>query len=223
LFYNAIAQQDVVNLNGQKLAEHPTNIKVLSEYRDKAGNTVRTIRYTQGTVMVTETVITPKRHYAYLRVPIRLDTMKKELVTVQVNKSQYFVAVLYRKKMIRVYKAVFGPKPMQNKCMEGDRCTPEGWFKITSKNPNSQYNKFLGLDYPNDSTVARFNKMKDMGGVPKTAKIGGSVGIHGIWKNGDDMIELGVGWTDGCIAIKNKDIDDLYELVSVGTRVQIVK
>lgn len=219
-----LAQQDVVNLNGQKIdASHPRNIKVLSEYKDKAGNTVRTIRYAQGVILVTETVIVPKRHFMYVRVPINPDTMKKDLVTIQVSKSQYYVAVMYRKKMIRIYKAVFGPKPLMDKCMEGDRCTPEGWFKIANKNPRSQYNKFLGLDYPNDSTIAHFNKLKEKGAVPKTARIGGSVGIHGIWKNGDDMIELGVGWTDGCIALKNKDIDDLYDLVGVGTRVQIIR
>lgn len=218
------AQQDIVNLNGQKIEPaHPHDIKVLSEYKDKAGNTIRTIRYAQGVILVTQTIIIPKRHFMYVHVPINPDTIKKELVTIQVSKSQYYVAVYYRKKMIRVYKAVFGPQPMKNKCMEGDRCTPEGWYKIANKNPKSQYNKFLGLDYPNDSTMARFNQLKKEGTIPASAKVGGAVGIHGIWKNGDDMIELGVGWTDGCIAIKNKDIDDLYELVAVGTKVQIIK
>ena len=79
------------------------------------------------------------------------------------------------------------------------------------------------LDYPNDSSRIKFNALKDKGSIPKTAKIGGNVGIHGIWAGGDDMIELGVGWTDGCIALKNKDIDELYSFVGVGTRVVIKK
>jgi murein L,D-transpeptidase YafK len=131
--------------------------------------------------------------------------------------------VYYRRKLIRNYKAVFGPKPLERKCMEGDRCTPEGWFTITQFNPGSKYNKFMKLNYPNDSSYAYFNRLKEQKKIPTNAKIGGDVGIHGIWKGGDDMIELGVGWTDGCIALKNKDVDELYTMVTVGTRVLIRK
>jgi murein L,D-transpeptidase YafK len=105
--------------------------------------------------------------------------------------------------------------------MEGDRNTPEGKFTITNKNPASQYNKFMLLSYPNDSSFNRFNKLKAAGKIPSTAQIGGSVGIHGIWKGGDDMIEMGVGWTDGCVALKNKDVEELFSLVGVGTQVLI--
>lgn len=140
-----------------------------------------------------------------------------------VNKSLYCVQVYYRKKIIRAYKAVFGPEPKQNKSMEGDRCTPEGWYKISSKNPNSKYNKFLQINYPNDSSYSRFNTLKAKGKIPATAKIGGSIGIHGIWKGGDDMIEMGVGWTDGCIALKNNDVEELYSFIGIGTRVFIKK
>ena len=47
--------------------------------------------------------------------------------------------------------------------------------------------------------------------------------IHGIWKKGDDLIEKRVGWTDGCIALKNKDIDELFLFVGIGTKVFIRK
>ena len=79
------------------------------------------------------------------------------------------------------------------------------------------------LSYPNDSAIAVFMRMKAAGTIPQSATIGGDVGIHGIWKGGDDMIELGVCWTDGCVALKNKDVDELYTLVPVGTRVFIRK
>lgn len=105
--------------------------------------------------------------------------------------------------------------------MEGDRNTPEGMFTITNKNPGSKYTKFMGLSYPNDSAYQRFNKLKATGKIPATARIGGDVGIHGIWKGGDDMIEMGVGWTDGCVALKNRDIEELFSLVGVGTKVTI--
>ena len=71
------------------------------------------------------------------------------------------------------------------------------------------------INYPNDSAWAKFNKLKNKGIIPKTARIGGDIGIHGIWAGGDDMIELGVDWTDGCVALKNKDIEELYSIVGV--------
>jgi murein L,D-transpeptidase YafK len=154
-------------------------------------------------------------------VPIRADTLIKNLLEIVVSKSHYRVALYYRQRLIRSYKAVFGPNPSNNKLMEGDRNTPEGKFTIINKNPASKYNKFMLLNYPNDSAMVRFNKLKSLGKIPATAKIGGDIGIHGIWKGGDDMIEMGVGWTDGCVALKNNDIEELFSLVGVGTKVVI--
>jgi len=202
-------------------AVRPANVKVLSETKDKTGNVTRTIQYDLNGKKITEIEIIPNN--IGLHVPINPDTINRDSLLVVVNKSKFDLEVYYRKKIIRCYKAVFGPKPMENKRMEGDRCTPEGWFTILSKNPRSKYNKFLLLNYPNDSSYARFNRLKQRGELPASARIGGDVGIHGIWKGGDDMIEMGVSWTDGCIALRNKDVDDLYALVDTGCRVYIRK
>lgn len=198
------------------------NLKLLHEEDDGKGHIIRTIQYSKGNVRVTETIIMAKPpSVATLNMPIKPDTLNKSLLKIIVNKSQYRLSVYYRDRPIRVYKAVFGPNPKLNKLMEGDRNTPEGHFTITSKNPASKYNKFMLLSYPNDSAYSRFNELKAKGKIPPTARIGGDVGIHGIWKGGDDMIEMGVGWTDGCVAIKNKDIEELFSLVGVGTKVFI--
>jgi lipoprotein-anchoring transpeptidase ErfK/SrfK len=201
----------------------PYEKKILKEYKDKKGNTIREMEYMQGRTHIRETLTIPNPFAYTLRVPVNIDTLIKDSVWLVVNKAHYCLQVYYRRKLIRNYKVVFGPKPMENKCMEGDRCTPEGWFMITDKNPKSKYNKFMRLNYPNDSSIARFNDLKEKGKIPKNARMGGDVGIHGVWKNGDDMIETGVNWTDGCIAIKNKDADELYSMVIVGTRVLIRK
>lgn len=201
----------------------PRNLKLIKEYHDGKGNIVRIVQYDQGAMRVTETVIMPEVPRANLHVPIRPDTMNKSLVTLEVDKGHYRLNVYYRKREIRSYKAVFGPHPLNDKVMEGDRCTPEGCFTIKNKNPASRYDKFMLLSYPNDSAIARFNRMKAKGILPASARIGGDVGIHGIWPGGDDMIEMGVGWTDGCVALKNKDIEELYSMVGVGTKVYIRK
>jgi hypothetical protein len=207
-----------------KEIELPRNAKIVKEYSDGRGHIVRELQYTQGSMLVTEQIIIPKVYTGIgIRKPIDVDTIIKDSVMLLVNKSLYCVQVYYRKKIIRAYKAVFGPQPKMNKCMEGDRCTPEGWYKISGKNPNSKYHRFMQINYPNDSSYSRFNTLKSTGKIPANARIGGSIGIHGIWKGGDDMIEMGVGWTDGCIALKNDDVEELYSIIGVGTKVFIKK
>lgn len=200
------------------------NLKVIRETDDGKGHIIRELSYTRGNIKVTETIfITKGPTLAELRRPIRPDTLNKKELEIVVSKSHYRVGLYYKNRLIRSYKAVFGPNPQLNKIMEGDRNTPEGQFTIMSKNPASQYNKFMLISYPNDSAYFRFNKLKAAGKIPSNARIGGAIGIHGIWRGGDDMIEMGVGWTDGCVAIKNKDIEELFTLVGVGTKVTIRK
>lgn len=204
--------------------DKPRNVKIVAEYDDGRGNTVREIQYSHGSMRVTETVYIPKVFTGIgLKTKISIDTLIKDSIWVLVDKGKYVVQIYYKKRLIRGYRAVFGPEPRKNKCMEGDRCTPEGWYKISDKHISNKYNKFMLLDYPNQKNYEAFNKMKAEGKIPKDARIGGDVGIHGIWPRGDDMIEMGIGWTDGCIALKNVDIDDLYTWVRVGTRVYIRK
>lgn len=203
--------------------EIPRNVKVVREYTDKNGNSIREIQFSQGLMRVTQTIIMPRKLSYDLRPPLRIDTMDRDSIMLLVEKSKYSLKVFYKRQMVRNYKAVFGPRPSENKFMEGDRCTPEGWFTISRKNPNSKYNKFMLISYPNDSARVRFRELKAKGIIPANARIGGDIGIHGIWQGGDDLIEMGVGWTDGCVALKNQDVDELFSLVGVGTRVYIRK
>lgn len=201
----------------------PENVKLIHEESDGKGNLVRIIRYNQGNMRVTETITIPIKRPVNNHIKIDPDTLIRDSVYLVINKTNYTLQVRYRKRVIRAYKAVFGPTPTQNKCMEGDRCTPEGWFRISGLNPRSKYHKFLRINYPNDSSQRRFQQLKKEGVVPATARIGGDIGIHGIWKGGDDLIELGIGWTDGCVALKNRDMEELYSMVGIGTRVYIGK
>lgn len=218
----AVARADAQNLAAVDKDAPVKNLKLVKEEDDGKGHLVRTIQYSKGNVRVTETIfITKGPSIRELNIPIRPDTLIKNLLEIVVSKSSYRLGLYYRNRLIRSYKAVFGPNPGFNKIMEGDRNTPEGKFTITNKNAGSKYNKFLRLSYPNDSAYVRFQSLKQQGKIPPGAKIGGDIGIHGIWQGGDDMIEMGVGWTDGCVAIKNRDIEELFSLVGVGTKVTI--
>jgi hypothetical protein len=104
-----------------------------------------------------------------------------------------------------------------DKRFQGDKATPEGYYTILEKknHPDTKYYKALLLDYPNKDDVKRFKQDKNNGLLPGSADIGGHIEIHGEGGRGND-------WTDGCIALNNRDMDFLYGFVSTGTRVTIV-
>jgi murein L,D-transpeptidase YafK len=202
----------------------PTNIKIISEEPFGKDYMKRVIRYDKGMTRVTETVYFLKNSEPiFVKFKIPEKGVEKDSVKLIVDKKKRKLYVKYGSKIVRSYKATFGPTPLMNKRMEGDRNTPEGAFKVLSINKKSQYHCFLLLNYPNDTSLARFEMLKTQKAIPANAKIGGDIGIHGIWQGGDDLIEMGVGWTDGCVAIKNKDLDELCLFVSVGTQVEIRK
>ncbi len=195
------------------------DLKIIEEKKDRHGNIVRTVQYYEGNLKITETIILPPFPSLGERQKVDVDTLNPDSILVYVDKSQYLVAILYKRKRIRQYRAVFGPEPKKDKMMEGDRATPEGWFKIVSKRSHSNWQKFILLDYPNAESYQKFNKRKQEGLIPPGARIGSAVGIHGTFKSGVKMVDMGIGWTDGCVAMKPEDIDDFYLFVQAGTRV----
>lgn len=155
------------------------------------------------------------------RTPINMDTIDKSQIVVVVDKSEYLLYILHKKKRIRQYRAVFGPDRMRDKHNAGDRCTPEGWFKIIAIRDHKAWQKFMLLDYPTSESYERFSERKRKGLVPPNAGIGSAIGIHGTFRGGEGMVDNGFGWTDGCVALKPSDIYDLNKFVQVGTRVFI--
>jgi lipoprotein-anchoring transpeptidase ErfK/SrfK len=121
------------------------------------------------------------------------------------------------------YPVVFGNDPMKDKLVEGDRCTPEGSFKILSKKLHNKWSRFMLLDYPTQETLVKFNQKKQRGEIPKNASPGGGVGIHGVWPHEDFIIDRYKNWTLGCISLKNSDVQELYSYIPTGTPVLIKK
>jgi len=122
--------------------------------------------------------------------------------------------VLYRAgKPFRTYTVGLGANGLSDKRRSGDDATPEGRYRITRKNPRSHFHKALLIDYPNDEDRRQFALAKRRGAIPAGAGIGGLVEIHG----------GGVGsMTFGCISLDDRMIDELYDLVDIGTPVTIV-
>lgn len=99
----------------------------------------------------------------------------------------------------------------------GDKATPEGKYSIVSKKTGSKtiYHKALLINFPNEVDKRNFAREKEKGNIPRGYSIGGSIEVHGGGGKGID-------WTEGCVALHNKDMDQLYSLCSVGTPIAIV-
>ncbi|HAQ19624.1 MAG TPA: hypothetical protein DCR40_10400 [Prolixibacteraceae bacterium] len=134
-----------------------------------------------------------------------------------VDKVAHKLYVYQAGKAIRSFEAEFGPNWMAHKERNGDKATPEGNYRITKKKErgNTIYHKALLLDYPNEEDRRQFAIKKKKGVLSRSAGIGSLIEIHG---NGGK----GFNWTSGCVGLRDRDIDDLYRLVSSGTRVTIV-
>jgi len=115
------------------------------------------------------------------------------------------------------FEAELGKNWVGDKRTRGDFATPEGMYKITKKidGGGTKYYKALLLDYPNAEDKARFRAEIENGTLPRYAKIGGLIEIHG---NGGK----GIDWTEGCVALTDKEMDTVFRLVRVGTPVTII-
>jgi len=142
-------------------------------------------------------------------------------VYIIVDKSDYELQVYDDIGWYATYPVVFGNRSLGDKLMEGDRNTPEGTFRITQKRPHNKWHRFMLLDYPNQESWEKFNRRKAQGVIPKSARIGGSIGIHGTWPNDNIMVDGYTNWTQGCVSLRNRDIDELFEYVKPGTKVII--
>jgi murein L,D-transpeptidase YafK len=122
---------------------------------------------------------------------------------------------------IKTYPVVLGHDPYNNKLCQGDDCTPEGVYRVRAKYPHPRWDYFIWLNYPNTKNWIRFARAKEAGKIPPDAQIGGQIGIHGT----DDAYRnlIGANWTEGCISLLNKDLDQIYPLVNDKTLIIIKK
>lgn len=134
-----------------------------------------------------------------------------EVTSLMVDKSDRELYLLHGNKVLKSYKVGLGFQPNGAKVYEGDGRTPEGLYTINRRNPNSQFHLSLGVSYPSaqDVEVARA-----LGRSP-----GGDIFIHG--EAGQNR-GRGQDWTAGCIAVPDKDIEDIYAMVRDGTPIYIL-
>jgi len=132
-----------------------------------------------------------------------------------VNKSRRELLLLHHESVLRSYRIALGRDPIGPKTHEGDGKTPEGRYIIDRRNPKSAYHLALHISYPNLADCAR---ARDLGLDP-----GGDIMIHGL-PNGNGRLgsaHLETDWTQGCVAVTDQEMDEIWELVSDGTPIDI--
>jgi murein L,D-transpeptidase YafK len=123
---------------------------------------------------------------------------------------------LYRgTQVLRTYRIALGRNPVGPKEQEGDGRTPEGVYVIDGRNPQSAFHRSLHVSYPNADDRRRATRRR--------VRPGGAIMIHGL-PNG--LGALGAAhvlrdWTEGCIAVTDAEIEEIWRMVPNGTRVEI--
>ncbi|MBL0913981.1 MAG: L,D-transpeptidase family protein [Sphingopyxis sp.] len=130
-----------------------------------------------------------------------------------VDKSErVLIGYAGHREVVRYTNIRFGDAPVGHKRFEGDEKTPEGDYRISGRNPKSAYHLSLRISYPNDADSAY---AKARGRSP-----GGDIFIHG-QPNAWLGPTIARDWTDGCIALSNAEIKQLWDIVPDGTPITI--
>jgi len=119
-------------------------------------------------------------------------------------------------KPIREYHVALGDDPVGPKRQQGDEKTPEGHYVIDYRNPHSAYHLSLHINYP--------SKKDQQAAKKRGVNPGGDIFIHGA-PNGMGLLGSVLknrDWTDGCIAVSNSEIEEMWELVRNGTPIDIL-
>jgi murein L,D-transpeptidase YafK len=132
-----------------------------------------------------------------------------------IEKSKRTMTLFNGDTVVKTYKIALGGEPVGAKQREGDHKSPEGFYTIDSRNAKSKFHLALHISYPSEADRKRARKL----GVPP----GGAIMIHGL---PHEFAYLGplhrqTDWTDGCIAVTNEEIEEIWSLVKLGTPIEI--
>ncbi len=141
------------------------------------------------------------------------ESRRRGSTAIVVNKLERTMTVFKSGRPAAVYEIGLGKFGLSDKLYAGDEATPEGRYKVIKKISASRFSKALLIDYPNDTDRREYSQAKKKGLIPARAGIGGLIEIHG---GGNDCL------TNGCVAVRNEVIENLFPTIPVGTPVTIV-
>ncbi len=134
---------------------------------------------------------------------------------VVVVKSQRTLTLMSRGRILKAYRVALGGNPVGPKERQRDHKTPEGIYTLDRRNAHSQFYHSIHISYPDAQDRVRAAKL----GVPP----GGDVYVHGLpngygWIGSSHRLK---DWTDGCIAVTNEEMDEIWRAVPDGTVIEI--
>ncbi len=134
---------------------------------------------------------------------------------VLVDKSTNRMYLYQGNEVLKAYNVGFGQNPVGHKQQEGDHRTPEGRYNLVYKNPNSKFYKSIKIDYPNTYDLNNAG----LRGV----SAGGDIVIHGMPNEvGDYRGPISPrNWTQGCIAVRNNEMEEIWNLIDVPIQIEI--
>lgn len=135
---------------------------------------------------------------------------------VLVRKGERRLFLMRGESVLRAYRIVLGLNPTGHKQREGDFRTPEGRYRLTRRNPRSDFFLSIQVSYPNDADIRYAHR--------KGWDVGGSIMIHGLpnqLKHSADWYESR-DWTDGCIAVSNADMVEIWMLTADNAPIEIL-
>lgn len=139
--------------------------------------------------------------------------------SVLVDKSDRKLYLIKNGEPYREYSIALGFHPVGHKKKEGDGKTPEGLYTLDWRNPNSRFYRAIHISYPSVTDLEHANSNGD--------RPGGMIMIHGYPDasvfNSAKYKYRGKDWTDGCIAVNNDAMDEIWQAVSDGTQIEIRK
>ena len=122
-------------------------------------------------------------------------------------------------KIYKQYHISLGLNPIGAKVFEGDMRTPEGFYILDWRQVSRVYNKSIHISYPNKEDIAKAKKLN--------ANAGGMIMIHGTPSNWDlspfgNWLPMLLDWTEGCIAMSNDDMEEVWQQTKNGTPIYIL-
>lgn len=142
-----------------------------------------------------------------------LAPLTEQIDHILIEKSARQLTVFRGDEAVRTYQIALGFAPAGDKAQQGDGKTPEGVFSVNRRNPNSSYHLSLGIDYPLPADIAAATAA----GVDP----GGDIFIHGQPNGFGKLATIPTDWTAGCIAVSDREIEELWRVVQTGTTVEI--
>lgn len=170
-----------------------------------------------GSLVISDTIRAFVSRHSFDEINSRPIAANTVIDKVFVDKSKRTLQLMSGNNVIRTYRIALGASPVGHKQQEGDQRTPVGTYILDYKNENSIAHRSIHISYPNAADKAHAEQL----GISP----GGDIMIHGQMNGFGHLAVINQqrNWTDGCIAVTNKEMDEIMHNVALGVPIEIIE